>query len=136
METEASGSLESGISDEKFERAKERAVSLFKNNKRVASPCFGEVRINPDGFSHLEWKSKDHKRDKKAAYMRYLCFQHVPYVLQNMKLYQEYRQTMESVEVKRKGRTVKENRLVEYYGFVAVVNGNKQRVKVVVKRVD
>jgi hypothetical protein len=124
------------ISDEKFERARENALALFQKNKRISSPCFGEVRIDPDGFGHLEWKSKDHKRTKKAAYMRYLCFLHVPYILQNMKLYQEYREVMEDVPVKKKGKIIKERKPVRYYGFVAIVNGDRQRVKIVVKRVD
>ena len=121
---------------EKYDEMKKKALSIFKDNRRVISPAFWEIKITPEGFTHIEWKNKNHKRPPMEAYVRYLCFSHLVYILNQSKLYQEYRESMEDVSLKRHGKETKEKKIVQYYWFVAIVNSNKNRVKIVVRKVD
>lgn len=124
------------ISEEHFQRVKESAIELFQQNKKIVSLAFGEIRLTPEGFNHIEWKNKNHKRSQREAFVRYLCFAHIVHILGNSRLYQEFREDSQSVQVKAKWTKKYENKIVRYYGFVAIVNNNKNRVKIVVRKVD
>ena len=113
-----------------------KASELYERNKKIRSMAFWEVRLTPNGFRHIEWKNQNHKRTPRESYVRYLCFLNIVHILNNSKLYQEYREWSELVEIKRHGKKVKERKIVHYYGFTAIVNNNKNRVKIVVKKVD
>lgn len=90
------------ISEEHFERVKESAIELFQQNKKIVSPAFGEIRLTPEGFNHIEWKNKNHKRSQRGAFVRYFCFAHIVHILSNSKLYQEFREDSQSVQIKSK----------------------------------
>lgn len=124
------------VKDNQFNNIKEKAVAFFKKNKKIKSPSFWEIKITPEWFNHIEWKNKNHKRPLKESYIRYKCFLHLDYILSNSKLYQEFREYMQEFEIKRKWKKKREKKLVSLYGFVAVVNNNKNRIKIVVRKVD
>lgn len=123
------------ITEEQYESVKQKAISLFQKNKKIMSRAFGEVKITPEGFNHIEWKSKNHKRPMQEAYIRYLCFNHIIYILNHSELYQEFREELQHIEIKKQNKKVTENKIVYLYGFVAIVNNNKNRVKIVVRKV-
>jgi hypothetical protein len=88
---------------------KQKAISLFQKNKKIMSRAFGEIRLTPEGFNHIEWKSKNHKRPMQEAYIRYLCFNHIIYILNRSELYQEFREELQHIEVKKDKGTGKQN---------------------------
>jgi hypothetical protein len=88
-------------------------------------------------LEHIEWDIPNHKRPLMEAYIRYLCFLHFDYIIKNSHLYQDYMERMEKVKIKsRKGKLIYVNRLVKYYWLISIVNHNKQRVKVIVKKTE
>ncbi len=124
------------IKQEDYEKVKEKAINLFKKNKIIDSPSFWEIKISPEWFNHIEWKSKNHKRPMKESYIRYICFLHTIYILNNSQLYQEFREEMQEFQLKRWWKIIKDKKIVTLYWFVAIVNNNKNRVKIVVRKVD
>lgn len=124
------------ISQEQFDKIKQKAVDFMKKNRKIKSPAFWEIKITPEWFNHIEWKNKNHKRSIQESYIRYLCFLHTNYILSNSKLYQEYREFMQDVEIKIKWKKKKQKKIVYVYWFVAVVNNNKNRIKIVIRKVD
>lgn len=119
-----------------FDDIKKQAINIYQGNKKISCPIFGEVRLTPEWFEHIEWKKKNHKRNPDDAFVRYVCFIHVKDILEKSHYYQEYRETSEIIKVKRNGKIISEQKIVRYFAFVAVVNNNKNRVKVLVKKVD
>ncbi len=115
---------------------KQRALIFFKDNRKIKSPAFWEIKITPEWFNYIELKNKNHKRGVKEAYIRYLCFLHLDYILSNLKLYQEFRECFQEFKIKKKGKTIIDRKIVCLYWFVAIVNSNKNRIKVVVRKVD
>ena len=126
------------ITKEQLKKAKEEALSFFKNNKKITSPCFWgiEIKLTPNWFNHIEWQRENHRRDTWDSFIRYICFKHIKYILNNSKLYQEYKEEMREFFIKKKWKKIKQKRIVEYFWFVAVVNDNKNRVKVVISKTD
>lgn len=124
------------ISDEYYEKVKKQAIWFFKNNKIIKSVCFWDVKITPEWFNYIEWKDKNHKRWKKEACIRYLCFLQTRHILENLWLYQEFKEEFKKFNIKKKKKIVVENKLVSFYWFVAVVSKNKIRVKIVLRKVD
>jgi len=124
------------ITEEKYQEMKTKAVDFFWKNRKISSPAFWEIKVTSKWFSHIEWKNKNHKRPRKESYIRYLCFLHLWYVLNNSKLYQEFREYMEDVEIKKKWKKKTEKRIANLYWFVAIVNHNQNRIKIVVKKID
>ena len=124
------------ISQAEFDAVKNKAVELFRKNKKISSPAFSEIRITPEWFEHIEWKNKNHKRPIREAYVRYICFLHLIYILNHSKLYQEFREDTGKVIVKKQGKKILVNKIVYFYGFIAIVNNDKNRVKIVVRKVD
>ena len=115
---------------------KNKAIACLKNNRKIHCPALWEVKIKPEWFKHIEWKNKNHKRDQSESYVRYLCFLHIPMILEKSWLYQEYREEMIDISVKRRWKYIKEKKVVQFYWFVAIVNNNKNRVKVVIRKID
>lgn len=126
----------SEITEEKYSQMKEKAVEYFKNHRKISSPIFWEIKITPEWFNHIEWKSKNHKRPMKEAYIRLLCFLNTEHILNNSKLYQEFREEMQHFNIKRKNKKINEKKIVHLFWFVAIVNNNKNRIKIVVRKVD
>lgn len=126
------------ITKEKLAKAKEEALIFFKKNKAISSPCFWwiKIKVTPNGFNHLEWQRENHRRSANESFMRYVCFKHIKYILNNLELYQEYKEEMREFFIKKKGKKVKQKRIVEYFWFVAIVNNNKNRIKVVISKID
>ena len=123
------------INSQILEKMKQKALLYYKENKKIISPLFWEIRITNSWFNHIEWKNKVHKRDFKEAYVRYICFFHTKYILEESNLYQEFREQVEQFKIKigkKKYKNVNENTC--YYWFVAIVNKNKHRVRIVIKK--
>lgn len=116
--------------------AKWKAIEFWKFNRTIRNSKLGEIRITEDGFNHIEYKDKKHKRqNEKEVMYRYRCFMYVKRILTNLGEYQEYEERSVNISIRRHWKNVHEMRPACYYWFVAIIN-DKIRVKVVVKKVD
>lgn len=126
------------ISEEKYQEIKNIAFEHFLKNKKIISPIFWEIKSTQEWFDHIEYKDKNkkHKRPQQESYIRYLCFLHFDFIIKKSHLYQDYLQRYEKFKIKRNQKITVVNKLVTYYWFIATVNNNKQRVKILVKKVE
>jgi hypothetical protein len=72
----------------------------------------------------------------QEAYIRYLCFLNMAYIIENSYLYQDFSESYEVIEFKVNKNKKTNTRLVQYYGFIAIVNNKRQRIKVIVKFIE
>jgi len=124
------------ITDEKYQKVKNNAFNHFLKNKKIVSPIFWEIKVSEKAFNHIEYKNSKHKRSKQESFIRYLCFLNIDYIIKNSHLYQDFNEEYKQVTIKKKKWKIKENRLVKFYGLISIVNNDKQRVKIVLKKVD
>ena len=126
----------SDFDEVKYQAVKEAAHSFFEKNRKIHSLAFGTVYLNSDGFMHLIFADKHHKnkREWKNQIKRFHLLAYAKPILEKMGLYQEYTELTQTVMVKQRKQKHLENRMVKYWGFIAVID-NKIRVKLVLRQV-
>lgn len=120
---------------EKYNRAKQFAIDFFARNKQIKSLALGNVYLNSDGFMHLIFQNKKHRRDTKNQIKRFYLLRYIKTVLESMKYYQEYFERLENVEIRHQNKTDFVYKKVIYWGFIAVID-NKIRIKIILKKVS
>ncbi|MBT3293466.1 hypothetical protein HN512_02410 [Candidatus Peregrinibacteria bacterium] len=126
----------SSFDEEKFNLAKEAAYNYFQNNKKINCPAIGEIRLNSDGFNHLIYKDKRHKqkRDWKNSIKRFHLTGYIKRILNGMAFYQEYSEWHEPIQITHHGKNETVNKLVAYFGFIAVID-DKIRIKIIIRKI-
>ena len=81
---------------------KDKVLMYYEQHKKIISPIFGGVKITPQSLWHLENKDKKHKRTEDEMLIRYKCFMFIDQLIEKSHLYQEYKQEIQEVFVKRK----------------------------------
>lgn len=124
----------SKFDEEKYNNAKKVGEAFFDKNKKINSLSLGSVRFNSDGFLHLVYKNKKHKRDWKNQVKRFHLLKYVKPILEKMGYYQEYQERVEEVMIKDHGMPKRVTKVLKYWAFVAIVD-NKIRIKVILRKV-
>lgn len=123
------------LDPKRYELAENFAKSFFEKNKKIKSPCLGDIFFNSDGFRHLIWKiDKIHKRDWKNQVKRFELLNYVKPVIEKMGFYQEYLETIEHVKIKDHGKIKIVSKKIIYWCFIAVIE-NKIRIKVILRKI-
>lgn len=47
------------ITSKILEEMKQKALIFYKNNKKIKSPIFWEIRVTNNWFNHIEWKNTE-----------------------------------------------------------------------------
>ena len=121
---------------DQYTKARESAHNYFLKNKKIRSPVFKTVSLTSDGFMHLIYHDRflKKKRTKEAQIQRFHLLQHTRSIIESMGYYQEYLEQYQTVMVRMKKHRSEQNKLVRYWGFVAVIN-NRIRVKLVLRQI-
>ncbi len=122
-----------------LENLKTKVFDYYSSNKKLCSPIFWYVKLTPQSLWHLENKDKKHKRSMDEVLIRYKCFLLIDKIIKKSFLYQEYKQEIEDVFVKRKWKKVKINSKVKYFGLIWIIEAYKWhwiRIKIVIKKVS
>lgn len=122
----------------RYNAAKDTAKAWYDQNRQIVSPFLGMVTLNSDGFMHLIYDDKLYtkKRNWKNQTKRFQLLPLVKPVIEAMGFCQEYLEQFENVETKDSdNKRFQVHKLVRYWGFVAVVKGNKSRIKVILKQI-
>lgn len=126
----------SAFDQDKYDKAKEAAHNYFQKNRKIRSPLLGVVHLNSDGFLHLVYGDKNHKqkRDWKNQVKRFHLVSYIKRIIEGMGFHQEYMEQYQTVTIMQHKKKVPANKLVKYWGFVAVID-NKIRVKLILRQV-
>lgn len=99
---------------------KNQTYKKYKKIKPAVCPYLKQkVVFNSKGFWHMIYKARNKKRDLRSQKLRFYLLETAVKLIRLTTTLQEYE------EVKR--------RRIEYYGFIAIINGWK--IKVIVKKV-
>jgi len=117
---------------------KESVLEYYEKHKKIKSPIWWDIKITPQSLRHLENKDKNHKRDKNQIDIRYKCFLLIDKIIKKSFLYQEYKEELQDVLIKKKWKKVKVAMKVKYFWLVWIVQAYQWhwiRIKVVIKKV-
>jgi len=81
---------------------KDQVLAYYEKHKKIVSPLFGDIKVTPQALRHLENKDKKHKRTDEGITIRYKCFMLIDQLIEKSHLYQEYKQEMQEILIKRK----------------------------------
>ena len=124
---------EVSISDEHFEKAKNKAETAYKALSAIPCPYLKEdVHFNARGLEHLKFKARDRARNRFDQYARFKLVHLVPEIIRRSATVQGVWETNVWESQKSHGRWEKRQRAVVYYEFIAVIG--KARLKVIVKK--
>ena len=123
------------IEEEKFKRAKEKAIKLYEVAGRILCPYFGfDIILNSDGFHHLQFSAR-RARSKNEQFLKFTLLPLALKVIKKSGTVQEIRS-----DLKPFGKKGKDGfcamKLITYWAFVAIVGEeSKIKIKVILRKV-
>ena len=122
---------------QKYLQLKTRAEQIFRENPLVYCPFLREnITLNSDGFHHLRFTSNRKERSKNEQMLKFSLLPLVIQIIKKAGTVQEYRKTLCCIGKKSKKDGLAHAKMVEYWGFVAIVGEkNPIKIRVVLRRV-
>lgn len=112
-----------------------RARAIYTQKSEVYCPYFNQkIALTSDGFNHLQYKPNRQPRNVKVQILKLRLLRKALDVLSKTGTLQEYRQKIEKIG-KRDERGFYQTKNVQYWGFHAILNGYKHKIKVIIRQV-
>lgn len=122
------------MDQEKYIEIKNKTKDIFIKNPSIQCPYFGqEVTLNSDGFHHLQFSSR-RERDKNEQILKFNLVPLAIKIIRKTSTLQEYRKNLIEDGNKSQRDGLTPLKLVEYWGFVAIVGEKHIRVRVILRR--
>jgi len=119
---------------EEYEREKESARPYYGKIGSVFSPALNtNIHFNSEGFNHIIYRNKREERDKSSQILRFKLLPLVFELVQLSTTHQEYEEIMQEIVAEKYGKCTKENKLVIYWGVIAIIK--RRKIKVVLRKI-
>ena len=118
-----------------FHERKEKVKNLYNSYNKIHNPFLKcDIIFNSDGFHHLQFSAR-RERNKKEQLLKFNLLPLAFEVINKSGTLQEYRRGLIADGKKgvRDGLTL--TKIVEYWGFVAIVGQKQVKIRAVVKKV-
>ncbi|MDP2586625.1 MAG: hypothetical protein Q8P32_02525 [Candidatus Komeilibacteria bacterium] len=117
-----------------FSYQKEKTKALYDKINQIYNPYLqNQIIFNSNGFHHLRFSARK-ERNKKEQLLKFSLLPLAIIVIKNSGTLQEYRKGFLSMGDKARDGFWK-TKLVEYWGFVAIVGKSKIKIRVVLRKV-
>jgi hypothetical protein len=125
-----------GVKLESINKLKVETEEKYKKIGKLFCPALkSEIFFNSDGFHHLRYDGHRSERSVVVQKNKFLFFDNAVDVLKKTATIQEYRRSICPIG-KCDKNGFRKTKIVEWFGFFAIINFSKcLRVKVVVRRV-
>lgn len=117
-----------------YNQLKNQTYKKYKAIGKVYCPYLKrKVVFNSHGFRHMIYRNRKNKRDRKTQLMRFQLLPKAVKLLRRTLTIQEIDTYKTRIGVKEHGVRRHKSKLVQYYGFIAIIDGWK--IKVIVKKI-
>lgn len=117
-----------------YQKQKEEALLFYNSLNSIYSPVFKEkVIFSTNGFNHIIYKKSHSEREKSSQSLRFELLPLASKLIEITTTYQEYEEFFREFIIKKHKKRIKENKLVKYWGLIAIIDG--QKIKVIIKKV-
>lgn len=117
-----------------YQNSKEIAQELYNSINSVFSPAFREkVTFKAEGFSHILFKNSHSSREESSQILRFKLIPLAQKLIGLSTTYQEYEESIREVMIKKYKKKIKENKIVKYWGIIAIIDGRK--IKVILRKI-
>lgn len=115
-------------------KIRQKAKRYYKTIASTYCPYFKErVVFTSEGFNHIRYRTKNKKRHIKVREIRYKLLDMAPKVISYSNTLQEYDLQNLLIRIQRNKTKKKISKKVQFFGFIAIINGWK--IKVIVRQV-
>ncbi|MEI6864036.1 MAG: hypothetical protein WCK46_01520 [Candidatus Adlerbacteria bacterium] len=122
------------VDPEVFDRAKDKAHSIYTVQKDLWCPYFGtKIVLNSDGFHHLQFSAR-RERNKREQLFKFRLLPLALEIVRKSGTVQEYRKLLSPVG-KRSATGSMPMKEVEYWGLVAIAGEKRIKVRAVLRRI-
>lgn len=117
-----------------YQNAKASAQELYNNMHSIFSPALAEkITFSAEGFNHIIFKRPHSIREESSQILRFKLL-YLAYKLIGLSTtYQEFEETIKEYVVKRYKKKIKENKSVQYWGIIAIIDTRK--IKVIIRKI-
>lgn len=117
-----------------YEQTRYDAQTLYAAAKPIFSPALKDtVMFTAEGFNHIMFKGSRRQREFPSQIMRFKLLPRAIRLLAYANTFQEFEETSKEFEIKTRKRRVRKNKLVRYWGIIAIFEGRK--IKVIVRKI-
>ncbi|PIP17022.1 MAG: hypothetical protein COX44_02215 [Candidatus Portnoybacteria bacterium CG23_combo_of_CG06-09_8_20_14_all_37_13] len=125
------------INTEQFRKIKEEAERFYKEISEIYCPYFQEtISFNAKGLDHIKFSEWNKARPIKQQYMRLRLLKLAPQVIKKSHTLQEFHETKRFERQKINSRWEKRTVMVRYYGFIAITDNLRTKVKIIIKEIE
>ena len=111
------------------------ARELYEKQGSIYCPYFDEkIILNSDGFNHLQNKTNRQHRPVAEQIYKLLLLKKALRIIPKCGTVQEYRDCVEKIGKKGNDGFYKTKR-VQYWGFVAILENNATKIKIILKKI-
>lgn len=118
-----------------FNKRKEKTRILYNSQNSIYNPYLKTgVILNSDGFHHLQFSAR-RERNKKEQLLKFSLLPLALDIIKKAGTLQEYRKSLNPIGKKSKGDGMIPMKIVEYWGFIAIIGQKQIKIRVVLRRV-
>lgn len=120
---------------EYFKEKKEKAREIYNSRKAIYNPYLkSKIILNSDGFHHLQFSAR-RERNKGEQLLKFKLLPLAFSVIDKSGTLQEYRKNLTPIRRKSKKDGLRPTKMVEYWGFIAIIGSTQIKIRVVLRRI-
>ena len=117
-----------------YQKLKEISQGFYNNINSVFSPALKEkIIFSAEGFNHIIFKKEHSERERPSQILRFKILYLAKKLIGLSTTYQEFEETLKEFDIKKYKKKSKENRLVKYWGMIAIIDNRK--IKVIIRKI-
>jgi len=122
------------IDSSDYEKLKCDCQKCYYANNVIFSPALREkIFFSAAGFNHIVFKNHRHEREKPSQILRFKLVPLAKKLIELSTTYQEFEESIKEFQVKTRKKKIKQNKIVKYWGIIAIIDNRK--IKVIVRSV-
>ena len=117
-----------------YPKLKEEALVYYNNIGSVFSTAFQQnVTFTSEGFNHIIFTNSRSERERLSQIARFKLLPLAKKLVELSTTYQETEDLIQEFIIKKHKKKIKTNRLVKYWGIIAIINNYK--IKVILRKI-
>ena len=117
-----------------YEKLRNDSQNFYYTNNNIFSPALREkIAFSAIGFNHIIFKNHRHEREKSSQILRFKLMPLAKKLIGLSTTYQEFEEGIKEFLVKTHKKKIKQNKLIKYWGIIAIIDNRK--IKVIVRKV-
>lgn len=117
-----------------YKKLKNDAQNYYNSVGRIFSPVFNqEIYFSAEGFNHIVFKNARNEREKSSQILRFKLLSLAVKLVKISTTYQEFEETIKEFECKSFKKKIRKNKIVKYWGIIAIIDGRK--IKVIIRKI-